>query len=118
MFHLNGWRPIHFGDCKEVTLSPQVMAFSIHILARRFALLFLQLPLLLFDPGKFGDRKYANGLDAHSLRGSNSHTSCRRMHAQMDILDVFPHDVDGDIAELDSSLHQYSVCALMMRNTR
>src|SRR5215475_11956893 len=94
------------------------MAFTVHILARSFAFLFLEFLLLLSDPSQPGNSEDANGVKAHLGRGRNPHPAARWVNAQVDVFDVLEHDIHGDTTDRDLRDHQYSFCALMMRKIR
>src|SRR5438034_4373923 len=109
---------IALDDPEETALAPDVMAFPLRIFARRFALLLLKMFVLLLDPIQFGSSEDANGIEPHPRRRRNTHRAVRRIHAEVDVLDVFPYYVDGDVAQFQLRRHQYSPCALMITKIR
>src|SRR5262249_20608607 len=46
----DGWRLVAFDHFEQIAFPPEVMAFTVQILARGVAFLFLEFLLLLFDP--------------------------------------------------------------------
>ncbi len=103
MFQCDGRRFVAFDHLEQVAFPPDVMAFTVQILARGFAFLFLEFLLLLLDPTQLGNGEDANGVEAHPGRGRNPHPAARWVNAQVDVLDVLEHDIHGDITELRSA---------------
>lgn len=68
-------REIALDHAEQVALSPNVVALPVQIFAGCFTLLLTELPLLLLDPGEFGDREYADRVEAHARRRGNSHAA-------------------------------------------
>src|SRR3984885_2803717 len=93
------WRIFNFENLEKITLSPNVVAFSVQIFPLRLAILFLQLPLLLFDPTQLRNRKYPNSIKPHSPRCCNSHATVRGIDAEMHVLDVLERDIDSNSAK-------------------
>ena len=60
-------RCVFFDDVEEVAFAPEVMTFAIDAFASGFTGLIGEFPLLLSDPGEFGDGEGADGLDRHML---------------------------------------------------
>src|SRR6266511_2641530 len=94
------------------------MAFAVQVLARRFAFLLLQLPLLSFDPVEFGNGEDSDRLEIHPQRRRDAHPPGGRINAQVDVLDVLLHHFHGDFTQFDLRDHQYSLWCLMMRKMR
>src|ERR1700742_1588588 len=94
------------------------MAFTVQVLARRFAFLLPNLVLLLPNPAEFGDSEQADRVEIHAERRGNTHVAGWRIYAEMEILDVFLHDIHSDFAKLYTAGHQYSRCALTIRKMR
>jgi hypothetical protein len=103
---------------EQVALPPHEMAFPVEILAWRLALLFEQLLLLPADPRQFRDREDAEHIHFHPQRRRDGHPPGRRMHAEVDVLDVLADDGDREVTECEIRLHQYSVCAQTIRKSR
>src|SRR6185312_8285320 len=111
-------RGIPFNHTQKVASSPDIVAFAFDVLARRLALLRSQLALLTLDPADFADREQPDGFIGCALRGRNSYTPDWGINRKMQIPDRLAHQLDADVAQLHVPDHQYSSCALMIRNTR
>src|SRR5580692_664591 len=94
------------------------MALPVQIFPRRLAFLPLKLHLLAFDPIEFRDRKDADGVEFHPLRGGDAHTASRRIYAEVDVLDVLEHNVHRNPTQIELRCHQYSRCALTTKKMR
>jgi hypothetical protein len=102
-----GWH-VTFHHLEQVAIPPDIVAFPIEILAGRFALLFKELFLLLANPGELGDCEDPYCIEAQSHRGGYRDPACRRVYAEVDVLNVFVDDGHGKISKSDLRLHQYS----------
>src|SRR5262249_41061967 len=118
VFQCYGWRFVAFDHLEQVALPPEVMAFTVQILARGFAFLLLELLLLLFDPTQLGNGEDADSVEAHPGRGRNAYPAARRVNAQVDVFDILEYDIHRYITKRHLRDHQYSFCALMMRKMR
>ena len=88
-------------DGEQIAPSPEVMALALDELAGCLPRLPTQLRLLITDPTELGHRIGAGHLRARPLRGDKRDAAARRMHRQVDMLDVLARHGDGDLAELD-----------------
>src|SRR5262245_47884650 len=113
MTQFNRRRLIDLNDLQQIALPPNVVTLPVQELTGRLALLLSELLLLALDPRQFRDRKDAHCVQAHALRRRDAHTASRRMHAEMDVLDVLTNNVHINLAKLQSRAHQYSGCALI-----
>jgi type I restriction enzyme, R subunit len=103
---------------QKVAFVPNIMAFAVEVLARRFAFLLAELVLLLLDPAQFGNGEDADGVQAHARRGRNPHSASRWIYAEMDIPNVLQNHIHRDVAQLKPRDHQYSCCALTIKKMR
>jgi len=111
-----GWL-IAFGDREQVALAPHVVAFPVHVLARCLALLPAQPSLMLADPIELRGREGTNGVYAHAPRCRDAHAARRWIDAQVDVLDVFEDDVDGDVVEGDPGGDQGDTSLALWRSS-
>ena len=107
-----------FDNLHQVTASPKVVALAIDVITRGLPFLGENLLLLLPDPRQLGKREDADGVEFHPARSRDSHSTGRRIHAQMDILNVLEHDVSHYVSKPDLCRQQYSFCALMITKIR
>src|ERR1700730_4340123 len=111
-------RFVVFDQLEQVAFSPNIVASAIEIFAWRFAFLVTKFFFLLLDPAKFRDGENTDGIEAHAGRRRNPHAAHRRIHAEMDVLDVLQNHVNCNVAQLELRDHQYSLCALRIGKMR
>src|SRR5262245_28327898 len=96
------------------------MTFPVNIFAFRLAFLCPDFLLLPTNPIELRDREEAHRLQLHSLWRGDADPADRRMHAQVDVLDVLELHLHPRATKLELCCHQYSPCAstiLKMRST-
>jgi hypothetical protein len=96
-----------FNDGQKVAPAPEIMALTLNELARCLARLLTQLNLLITYPSELGYRIGASHLRARAPGCDKRHASARRVHRQVDMLDVLERQGDGDLADVDRFCHQY-----------
>lgn len=80
---------------KTIAAAKKIVALTAYHFPRRFARLPFESPLLTFDPTQLADHSQPYSLIAYPERCSNSNSPGRRIHSQVKILYVFPHNLDA-----------------------
>src|ERR1700728_4439964 len=118
MLQLDKGRSLDLDDMEPIALTPKVVTLVITVLARCLTFLLPELQLLPLDPPQFRNSEDTHCVQAHPRRGRDSHAARRRIYAQVYILDVLEHHIHSDFSQGNVAHHQYSLCALMIRNRR
>src|SRR4051812_7128411 len=103
---------------QEVALAPDVVALAVEEFVIGLPVLLADYSLLPPDPVELGDGEHPHGVQVHPPWRGDGDAPDRGVYAQVDVLDVLEHHLDGQIAELDLRAHQYSACALTIRKIR
>src|SRR5947199_7748689 len=83
VLQLHFWRGALLDHLEQIALAPDIMAFSVQILAGRLAFLFLKLSLLLLDPTQLRDCEDTDGVEAHAGWCGNGRAARWWMYAEM-----------------------------------
>ena len=105
-----GWS-LSLGYIKPVAPSLEVVALSGHELPQGLAILLQESGLFSADPRKTLNDGQAHGSGIKAQRCGYPHSAMRRVHPQMEVLDVLPNDLHGDTSHLDMTLHLSSPVA-------
>jgi len=101
VLQFNRWTAVLFVHFQQVTLTPNVVTFTINVFAICLAFLFPKLLLVFLDPVDLGNGIDTDGVDIHPLGRRDTDPSRRWMHAQVNILDLLEDDIHRDAADLD-----------------
>ena len=99
VLNLYGWWRIVFRDAKKIPFAPEKVTLLVEILKGALARLRSKFLLLPLDPIKFQNGEQANRVDTHAFRSSDAYSTRRRMHAKVDVLDVFESNVNAQVAQ-------------------
>src|SRR5262245_49111029 len=97
---------VSFSHREQVASPPQVVTLTLDELPWCLPRLRTELRLLVSDPPELGHGIGAGHLGPCSLRRDKRDAAARRVHRQVDMLDVLARHRDGDLAELDCLCHQ------------
>src|SRR2546427_4794002 len=101
MAEADGGLRLLFAHREQVTPAPEIVALTLHELARCLPRLLTQLGLLITYPTELGYRIGASHLGARSPGCDKCHASARRVHRQVDMDDVLALQRDNDLADLE-----------------
>src|ERR1700693_6101905 len=92
---------LFFPDREQIAPSPEVVALTLDELPTCFPRLPTQLRLLISDPTELGHCIGAGHLGARPPRGNKRDAAARRVHRQVDMLDVLSRHGNFDLADLN-----------------
>ena len=101
MFEFDGGRAVFFAHLEQIAPAPDVVPITIQIFAIGLAILLTELCLMLLDPVELGHRIDPDGIELHPCRRGDADPAGGRMDAQVDVLDLLEHHINGNAADLD-----------------
>ncbi len=102
---LNTRSLVGFGEGKQITLSPNVMAFALKELAFGLPILPSDFGLLFANPFQFGNGVDPDGIQLHAAGSGNAHGSGGWVDAEMDVLDVLLQHIDRHVSQVERGAH-------------
>ena len=90
-------------NAQAITFAQKIMALAIHHFALALAGLLGKFGLLPLDPTQLVDHRQPHGLIADDQRHGHTHPPHGRVHAQVQVFDVFAHHLDLDATHLKTA---------------
>jgi hypothetical protein len=98
----NGSAGIDSDYIESVASALNIMALAADHLPLRLSVLLLEFGLLPANPSEATDYSQPDSVIVKPQRSRNTNSSARRVHAEMQVFDVLPDNLDGNAPYLDA----------------